>query len=196
VERLPLDAVHEALLVARNHKPARIAVIGMDDVTGKAEMVQVTSWNWAPHKLVAKKVANSLPEWQQFAKNAGETADVLLILSYGGIEKGNGDHSELPDRELVAWLEKESKALPVGICPTYVEDGGGLAITPAPMDFGQQAMSMALKWLESPKGSQPPAVTSSPHFKVGVRESLLNSRGISMPAIYIEAARVNGALFR
>lgn len=193
VEQLPLDAVRDTLLTARNGKAARIAVLGMDDVTCRAELAQVQSYNWAPHRLVVTRAVNSFPDWQQFTRQVADKADVLLVLSYGGLERGNGDRRELPGNELAVWLEKNAESLPISICPTYVQDGGGLAVTPAPVDFGQKAMQMALAWVAAGKGAAAPPVISSPHFRVGMRQSLLDARGITMPTIYIEAARIGDA---
>ena len=195
LEQLPLDAVRDAILTARKGRSARIAVLAMDDVTGRAELAQVHSFNWGPHRLTALHASNSFAEWQKFTSQVAGQADVLLIMSYGGLERGNGDHREMPRREIAPWIEKNAGPLPLGICETYVEDGGGLGVTPAPVDFGQRAMQTALKWIQAPKGTAPPPVTSSPHFRVGLRKSLLASRGIEMPQIYIEAARTGDAYF-
>ena len=195
MENLPLEAVRDTLLTARNGKSARIAVLAMDDVTCRAERAQVNSFNWAPHTLVAVKAANSFPEWQEFTGQMAEKADVLLILSYGGLERGNGDKREIQGKELAEWIEKNSRPLPISICPSYVEDGGGLSITPSPTDFGQKSMQMALAWVEAGKGLPPPPVTYSQHFRVGMRGSLLSARKITMPPIYVEAARTADAWF-
>jgi hypothetical protein len=195
VEQLPLYAVSDALLTVRKGRSARIAVLAMDDVTGRAELAQVQSFRWGDHRLTAFQASNSFTEWQKFTSRVAGQADVLLVMSYGGLERGNGDHREMPRKEIASWLEKNAGPLPLGICETYVEDGGGLGITPAPVDFGQQAMKMALKWIESPKQAPPPPVTSSPHFRIGLRSSLLNARGIELPPIYIEAARIGEAYF-
>lgn len=194
VEHLPLDAVSEALLTARNGQAARIAVLGMDDVTGRAELAQVQSFNWGPHRLAAVHASNSFAEWQKFTVQTADQADVLLVMSYDGLVRGKGDQQMMPRRDIASWLEKNASQLPLGICETYVEDGGGLGITPAPVDFGEKAMQMALKWVVSPKGAPPPVI-SSPHFRVGLRSSALAARGIEMPAIYIEAARIGEAYY-
>ena len=195
VEQLPLDAVRDALLTARKGISARIAVLALDDVTGRAELAQVQSFNWRPHRLAAVHVSNNFTEWQKFAVQISGQADVLLVMSYDGLKRGNGDERDMPRKETATWIEKNSGPLPLGICETYVEDGGGLGITPAPVDFGQQAMKMALKWIQAPKGNEPPNVASSPHFRVGLRSSVLAARGITMPPIYIEAARIGDAYF-
>lgn len=195
VEKLPLDAVHDALLTALRGKTARIAVIGMDDDTGRAELAQVLSFNWAPHRLTLLQAHNNFAEWQKFTLQAADQADVLLVLSYDGLERGNGNHSLMPRAQIGEWIEKHSRALPLGICQTFVEDGGGIGIAPAPLDFGQQAMEMALNWIGAPKGAAPPPVSTSPHFRVGLRSSLLAARGVVMPPIYIEAARIGNTYF-
>lgn len=194
-ERLPLDAVRETILVVRKGKAARIAVLAMDDLTGQAELEQVTAYHWGSHRLVATKASNSFHEWQQFIQNQADQADLLLVLSYDGLVRSSQDRQTVPHNEIAAWIEKNAKPLPIGLDTTYTEDGGGLSITPAPGDFGEKAMTMALHWLSSPKGTAPPeAMNGSPHFKVGIRNSLLEARGIELPAIYLEAARVNGSL--
>jgi len=195
VEQLPLDAVRDAILTARKGQPARIAVLSMNDVTGRAELAQVQSYSWGPHRLAAVHASNSFAEWQGFITGVAGQADVLLVMSYGGLIRGNGDDRQTPRQEIAMWLEKNAGPLPIGICETYVEDGGGLGISPAPVDFGQQAMKMALKWIAAPKGSTPPPVTSSHHFRVGLRSSVLAVRGVTMPPIYIEAARIGDAYF-
>ncbi len=194
-EQLPLDAVRDTLLTARGGKPARIAVLGMQIPTCKAELRQVQSFNWAPHQLVATQMANDFTTWQQFTARMAEQADVLLILSYGALERGGGEKREVSGTEMASWIEKNAKPLPISIYPTYVEDGGGLEISPAPADFGKEGMQMALKWVAARKGAAPPPVSSSPHFKVGIRQSLLDARGITMPPIYIEAARIGDDYF-
>jgi len=193
-ERLPLDAVRETILVIRKGKAARIAVLAMDNLNGQAELGQVTAYHWGPHRLVASKASNSFQEWQQFIQNQADRADLLLILSYDGLVRSSQDRQAVPPSELVVWIEKNAKPLPIGLDTTYTKDGGGLTISPAPSDFGEKAMTMALQWLNAPKGAAAPEVSSSPHFKVGIRNSLLQVRGIELPAIYLEAARVNGSL--
>ena len=195
VELLPLEAVRDTLLTIRKGRDARIAVLAMDDVTGRAELAQVQSFNWGPHHLTAVHASSSFTEWQKFTVQVADQADVLLVMSYGGLKRGNGDGRELLRKEIATWLEKNAGPLPLGICDTFVADGGGLGISPPPIDYGEQAMLMALKWIEAPKGSAPPPVTSSPHFRVSLRSSILAARGIKMPPIYIEAARIAEAYF-
>lgn len=195
MEQLPLDAVRDTLLTARNGKPARIAVLAMDDETSRAELAQVRRHNWGPHTLTAVQVKNSFAEWREFVQRMADKADVLLVLSYGGLERGDGNREEIPGTELAAWIEKNSKPLPISICPSYVKEGGGLEVAPSPYDFGQKGMQMALKWVEAGRGTAAPPLALSPHFRVGIRKSLLSARGITMPPIYIEAARTADAFF-
>ena len=195
MEKLPLDAIRDAIHITLKGKPARIAVVAMDDETCRAELAQVQSYNWAPHRITAVQAKNSFPEWREFISGLAERADVLLVLSYGGLEKGSGSREEVPGTELVSWIEKNSKPLPISICPAYAEDGGGLEVAPSPSDFGLLGMNMALKWVEAGKGAPPPSIQSSHHFRIGMRKSLLEARGIIMPPIYVEAARTAEAWY-
>ncbi len=195
VEQLPLDAVREAILVARGGQPARIAILAKDDITGRAELEQAKSYAWAPHRLVGHRGENTFEGWQGFISRMADSADVLLVLSYDELKRSAGTSGMVPRGEIVDWIERNSRPLPLGICDTYVQDGGGLSITPAPVDFGEQAMRLALQWIAAGAGSPPPPVGTSHHFRVGLRRRPLAARGVTMSPIYVETARLGDAYF-
>jgi len=194
-EQLPLDAVRDAAFLVHNGNAVRIAALSVDDETGRAELAQVKSFAWGPHRLVASYGAKTFSEWQQFVERMADKADILLVLSYDDLKRKESDSRVVPRTESVVWLEKNARPVPISICPAYVENGGGLAISPSPSDFGQKGMQMALQWVAARKDAAPPPVAVSFHFKVGIRKSLLAARGITMPPIYIEAARIGDAYF-
>lgn len=193
LERLPLAAIREALLTLRNGEPARLAVIGLTDPTGFAEIHQVQAFDWSPHRLVAAQVLPDFAAWQQTIPRLDSLADVLIVLSFSGLPQGGGVSRPTSVEEVASWIETHAKALPIGVDTTFVEGGGGLAIAPSPREMGEVAMQMSLDWLRDVANGQPaaPPVVTGRHYRVAVRESALRARGIALPSIYLEAARLD-----
>ncbi len=194
VERLPLAAVCDALSAIRAGRPLRIAAVGAANDTGRAELAQVESFDWAPHTLVAIRAATDTADWRRFVETDAATADVLLVLSYAGLDGPDG--RPVDERELANWVEESARPLPIGLHAGYVFDGGGFAISPPPVATGRLAMTLALDLLDSPSGhaSQLPPPAISDHFDVAVNRRRLDRRQVTLPPIYIEAARAAGSL--
>lgn len=193
LEQLPLAAIHETLLTLRNGQPARLAVIGTVDPTGVAEMQQVQAFDWSPHHLVATRALPDFAAWKQAIPQLDAQADVLIVLSFRGLSQGRGSSSPTAGKEIASWIETHAKALPIGVDTAFVEGGGGLAIEPSPREMGEVAMQMSLAWLRAVAEGQPaaPPVVASMHYRVAVRESALRARGVVLPSIYLEAARLD-----
>jgi hypothetical protein len=94
LERLPLPAIRETLLMLRNGQPARLAVIGPATPTGFAEIHQVQGFDWGPHRLVAAQALLDFAALQQAVPRLDSLADVLLVLSFGGLPKGGGQAND------------------------------------------------------------------------------------------------------
>jgi hypothetical protein len=193
LERLPLAAIRETLLTLRNGQPARLAVIGLADPTGFAEIQQVQAFDWGPHRLVAAQVLPDFAAWQQTIPRLDSLADVLIVLSFGGLPQGGGVSTPTTVQEVASWIETHAKALPIGVDTTFVEGGGGLAISPSPREMGEASMQMSLDWLRDVAKGRPaaPPVVTGRHYRVALRESALRARGVSLPSIYVEAARLD-----
>jgi hypothetical protein len=194
-EQLPLAAARDALLAIRPGQATRIAALAVNNETGRAQLEQVQAFDWAPYRLTLAETVDNFVDWRAFVGRAAEQADILLVLIYRGLERGDGDHQAVPGTEIVEWVETHSTLLPLGFPENYVGDGGGLGISPAAPDFGQSAMKLALRWLDQPAGSAAPQVTTSTHFRVGVRASRLASRHLQLPPIYVEAAWLGNNYF-
>jgi hypothetical protein len=177
----------EKLLVPQ--RSLRVAALARDSETGRAELAQVKQFDWSPHQLGPVKAVNSLVEWQDAVRALAGEVDVLLVLSYRGLQRSPDSPELVPGPELAKWLEDESVPLPIGLHVDYVVDGGGLSLAPAPTNYGSNAMQMALEWLEPARKGALPASRRSPHFDVALRIARLNVRGLSLPPIYAEAAR-------
>jgi hypothetical protein len=59
--------------------------------------------------------------------------------------------------------------------------------------MGELAMQMSLTWLRDVASGRPaaPAVITGRHYRVALRESALRARGVTLPSIYVEAARLD-----
>jgi branched-chain amino acid transport system permease protein len=115
-------------------------------------------------------------------------------LSYAGLPLHDGDPVVADGPAIAAWTEEHSRPFPLGLHGAYVTHGGGLAIAPSPHDYGFLAMEMALDWVDPSNGSAPPPLVTSAHFDVAVGAARLKARGIPVPPIYLEAARMGDRL--
>ncbi len=193
-EVLPLAAIRETLLLARQGKPARLAVIGNTSPTGKGELRQVQAFDWAPHKVVEVHTLADFTAWQAAVTGTEGSADVLLVLSHDGLKAGPASREIVAGEKVVRWVETHAKPLPVGIRAEYVERGGGLGIAPSSRAIGEAAATMAVTWLKSTSSAAPP-ITEGRHYSVAIRDAPLLSRNVTLPSIYIEAARLNNLYF-
>ncbi|MES2280722.1 MAG: hypothetical protein V4542_04855 [Pseudomonadota bacterium] len=193
-EVLPLAAIRETLLLLRQQKPARVAVIGNTSPTGKGELRQVQAFDWAPHTLVELQSPADFASWQAAVKGLDGRADVLLVLAHDGLKAGPASRDIVAGTTVVRWIEAHSKPLPVGIRAEFVERGGGLGIGPSSRAMGEAAATMTMTWLKSASASAPPLADGT-HYSVAVRDAPLRARNVSLPSVYIEAARLNNLYF-
>ena len=194
-EILPLAAIRDALRMTKDGKPRRLAAIGMDSATGRAELAQVRAFQWGPSTLVAAELVSDFDQLQRFVQARSADTDVLLVLSYAGLRVPLSESSAADGKQIAQWIEANSVPLPVGLQVAYVTDGGGLGFAPAPHDVGERAMAMAIDWVDPSNGTAPPTMVTSEHFDVAIRDEKLRTRGVVLPPIYIEAARLGGRYF-
>ena len=190
VETLPLAAMGELLLQARQGLPARLAVLTDTSPTGAGQLKQVQAFNWAPHSLVAVHASNDFSAWQSAVKAMDGKADAVLVLSYNGLQTSPTQTAVVAPTDIIAWLERHSKPLPLGTGISYVAYGGGLSVAPSARAMGEVASASALQWLKAKPGDQPPPVTQSTHYSIAMRAAALRARKLALPSIYTEAARL------
>lgn len=173
----------------------RVAAVARDNETGRAELEQVAAFDWSPHLAGPVAAARDWVQWQKQVRRLADEADVILVLSYHGLPRGGGHAEWVSGEELALWMEQESERLPVGLHVGYVADGGGFSIAPAPLDYGEGAMRMALEWLDPVRRGRLPAAWRSVHFDVALRAGKLTQRGLHLPPIYAEAARAGNDFY-
>ncbi len=191
VEVLPLAAMAELLLQARQGQPARLAVLTDTGPTGAGQLKQVQAFNWAPHSLVAVHSSDDFSAWQNVVKAMDGKADAVLVLSYNGLQTSPTVTAVVAPTDIIRWLERYSKPLPLGTGISYVEYGGGLSVAPSARSMGEVASANALQWLKAKPGDQPPPITQSTHYSIAMRAGALRARNLALPSIYVEAARID-----
>jgi hypothetical protein len=190
IETLPLAAMRDTLLVARQGRPARLAVLAQTGPTGSGQVRQVKAFNWAPHQVVAVHSLGDFAAWQGAIEANKEKADAVLILSYDGLASGPGAQRPVPSGEIARWIETHAKSLPIAISAGYVEQGGGLSVSPSPREMGETATQSALSLVKA-RPANPAPISNSNQYRVGIRAAALSARGVTMPSIYVEAARLD-----
>ncbi len=193
-EDVPSEAIVELLRLIYGSKPLRVAVLGIDDITGQAEMARLLEDDWGTNIVGPTRLVKDLVQWQAFVTHEAQEADVLIVLSTDML---SGDQPEafLPEKTVIEWTEANSRVLPIGIRDSYVRFGGGLAVTSASSTYGRLAMQLSLEWMRRGLDAAAPAPLVAEGFNVAMRVSVLNARGIALPQVYQELARASGSLY-
>ncbi|WP_322992751.1 hypothetical protein [Limnohabitans sp.] len=194
-EQLPLQAMNRLLEQMHPTKSLNIAVVGVDDLTGRAEMEQVLRYDWGHHRIKAQALVGNFEAWRAFVSGPARGADILLVLTTDKIPAVPGSRRMAPEADVNAWTEQHAVPLPMGVRASYVRFGGGLAVSSSPTELGAKAMEMALRQLANPE--QRPSASSQVNssYDISIRRSAWVRRGFKPPEIYLEAARAAGQLY-
>ena len=191
-EKLPFTGIKKAILDLPMKRWPRIWAVGSNTVTGRAEIEQFKSMNWSPLNVANVRLVSTTREWKDFSSRIPES-DILIALNSKGL--ANSEENISSDNHTDQWTQKDAKNLVIGTQIEFVKDGGALSFSPPADDYGEQAISMALDWLDQRQTPGPPKPVESNHFSVSARPSALERKGIELPQIYIEAARASKQLF-
>lgn len=191
-ERLPFNGVRDAVTTLFPGRRPTVSIIGVDSITGRAELAQVQSFDWGPVVLKSTQLVTTGSAWRDAVAAAGDS-DVLVVLSCQDLPDG-GD-AVFTAANAAQWTQDHAKPLPIGTQVDFVVNGGALSFSPPPDDNGRNAIQLALDWLDARQTPGPPPPVESAHFEVALRQGALAGRGVALPAIYLEAARENGNLF-
>lgn len=193
-DRLPVVALEGLFAVIRPTGGLRLAVLGSDSDQGRDLGQSIGTQAWPNQRLVSNQRVTTWAQWQAAVQNANRRADILLISDVYGLRRTPGGPL-VPPGEVVSWTEAQTKRLlPIGLLVDYVPLGGGLAVIPSARYLGTMTMESVLRWLEPSLRSGTPAIHLADHFDIGLREQALQRRGVVLPAIYREAARLSGQL--
>lgn len=189
-ERLPLATMRDLFQYVKQGQPVRIGVLGDTGPTSKGQLQQVQAFDWGPNRIVSTQTLGDFPAWMSAVQALEGKVDVLLVLSHGSLPKTPGATTTVPEAEVIRWVETNAKPLPMGMDIEYVLHGGGLAVAPSAKSLGEIAATAALAWLKGESGEPPRMVSQDTRYSMAVRLAALQARAISLPSIYVEAARL------
>ena len=194
-EPAPLAPIVAVLDEVGAGAPMKIAVLGIDDITGQAEMKQVLNFDWGKHHLLAHALVPHFEDWKQFVSGPAQGADALVVLSIDKVPEKSQGLATVPESQVVGWTESNSKPLPIAVRDSFVQMGGGLAISVPPSELGELGLNMALARLAETKQSSELDTITTVAFDVSLRQSVLEKRKVELPEIYRQAARAAGRLY-
>ncbi|MES2583263.1 MAG: hypothetical protein V4627_11155 [Pseudomonadota bacterium] len=189
-ERLPLATLRDVLQYVKQGQPVRLAVLGDTGPTSKGQLQQVQAFDWGPHSVVSAQTLGDFPAWQAAIKALEGKADVVLVLSHGSLPTAPGARTTVPAADAIRWIETHSKPLPIGTDIEFVQKGGGLGVAPSAKSMGEVVATDALVWLKGKPSAAAPLASQDTRHSMALRASSLQARGISLPSIYAEAARL------
>lgn len=193
LERLPLGAIREALLITDHFKALgrspRLLYLGDKSESVGGDARQVQAFDWAPVQLTRVSRAGTWPEWQAQVEAAGQEADVILLTGYRRLARSATDKSLVPAHEVVEWTERHAHVPVISGNGFYTEEGGMLSIGTSPYEQGEVAAAIALQIaLEGKKPDSIPIIAGN-QFIVAMSGSKMKARGFTLPRVYEAAAR-------
>ncbi len=194
-EPVPLAPITALLDEIGRAEPLRIAVVGINDLTGTAEMKQVLGHDWGRHRLVSHALVPHFEAWQQYVQGPATQADVLLVLTIDKVPAGAAGMVMARESDVTLWTETHSAPLPIGVRHSFVQMGGGLAASVPPDELGGLAIQMAFEHLAKPHAQQTLKSVTATAFDISMRQSILRKRQVQLPEIYVQAARAAGHLY-
>lgn len=194
IESMPTGGIIEVLNVLKPDASLKVAVIGINDLTGQSEMQLIEASDWGRHILGPTLLADDFSAWQTFVEGPASTADILIVLTTDLLKKDIGGDF-VSEKELVEWTQSNARPFSLGVRLSYVRYGGGLAVAMPGSVFGRRAIEMSLKWLEGGLDAPPPPLDKPSDFDVGIRAAILNQRGLVLPNVYRELARSSGSFY-
>ncbi len=196
LERLPLAALKDALLILAANRPrtgpVRVAFLGdrSETVAGDARWVQ--AHDWAPLALVDTVLVDDLDAWNQAVDRLSATADFIVTSNYRRIAQKTGSKELVPAADLIAQTCQRSRIPLIGTNAFFVDDGGMLAIATSPLEQGEVALGMARQILDQHHLAKDIPVQHTRDFVVALSLSRLKASGLVLPRIYEATARASG----
>lgn len=192
-EHIQINAMVELLSLLHAEKNIRYGVIGIDNPTGRARLDQIRSFPWKKNAIDDAILVSDFHAWKSFILNH-QDLDVLFILNFDGMNYSPSKPEIMPINELISWTEENSHPLPISVENKYVRYGGGLAFEASPRRFAEIAVSQTRKLLD-PGNTDLQIDQNVSEFEVALCISSLKARGITVPTIYLESARLAGTLY-
>lgn len=191
----PHQSLLELLENIRGGTNLRITVLGSDTDLGRDLGATFESRPLGTNRIRGVHYASTWTQWQRIVQQSNQDSDILLVTALHGLRDGRNGQV-VPTEKVVKWTEVEAKRLqPIGLTFDYVPLGGSLSVVPSAYYQGAMAMDSVLRWSEPSRKNAMPTFSLDDHFDVGMRIERLKQRGITLPLIYREAARLSRQLY-
>lgn len=171
-EEIPVAAIREVLsLIFRQER--RIYYLSDDSITSKTLEKNMLSQPWGSYELVAHKRVSTFEEWKAAVKEAGKTADILLVSVYHSIRDGK---NYVNTKKLVSWMNNNSKIPVVGVYESFIIDGGMIAIAISGLEQGYSAAWLAFNIIEKKIAIDEIPVLRGKSFTLYINKNALHKR--------------------
>ncbi len=166
---------------------AGVTMLNDASPTGMTESRNFETIDWAPFTPSPPVNAATEADWRAAVMQANADDKMLLIANYQNVVDAEGD--PVPPRDLIAWTERHAKLPVLGANTNFVADGGMLTAAIAGSEQGRVAMGLAIAAVE---GDAPHRRVEAEQFLIGMNQSLVRKRDLTLPSIYEAFSREIG----
>ncbi len=190
-----------------DHKPVSIQILSDNSSTALAELplfesLRDVTFTNVPLKWNPIQIAKTPDEWKQYVAEANQSQSMLLVANYGAMKSQQAD--------IIGWTEKEAAYPMLGAATDFINDGGMLTFAVPGYEQGEVSITLAIKVLNGASISslisscradkmlngallaEPRPFCSAKQFLVGMNQSLVDKRKLSLPLIYQSFSRQSG----
>lgn len=184
LERLPLDALKEALSSLPKRFGDTVRIINMGDESGtvRKDEEAILKFNWGPQvALIDSILVHSFEEWKEAIENVNKRADALFLTNYRNIHRTKAPDSPLvPPQEVMAWTMQNTHIPVIGANGFVVEDGADFALGTSPFEQGELAARKAVALLEGKEPREVP-IEQGQYFMVFFAGKTKGSLSVETP---------------
>jgi len=191
-EQIPVKAIREILsLMFRNQK--RIYYLSDNSAAAQTLDKSVTEEAWGSFELVAHKRVDTFVQWKAAVNEASKTADILLVSVYHSILDGK---KAVEPKQLISWMNRNSKIPVVGVYEGFIIDGGILAIAISSLEQGYTAAWLAFNIIEKKLTIQEIPLLHGKTFSLFMQKEKLLQRfpDVHIPVILDAFSKSHGSL--
>ncbi|PUB18499.1 hypothetical protein [Yoonia sediminilitoris] len=185
------------LAVSDDGEVAGIQMLNDGSVTGQSENTQMRRYREnnpdAIYPISDPLAAGNLAAWQESVRAANAANQMLLIANYKQVRGVDGN--PVPAEELIAWTEQMAKLPVLGANTDFVADGGLMTVATSGIEQGVVAMNKVLALIsgdDGPEECRTREVCTARQYLLGMNQTLVRKRNLSIPSIYEAFSREIG----
>ncbi|MCI4624838.1 MAG: hypothetical protein L3V56_02650 [Candidatus Magnetoovum sp. WYHC-5] len=174
------------------HNVPRIFYLSDPSESLKIFRIFMDTFDWKPFNYIGSYEANDYEDWKKAVLENADKTDYIIVANYRKLPKTSKKEDEnkfASAKEVMEWTEKNSKMPVIGINVFNVEDGAMLSVGVSPYEQGEVSAQMAVDIIEGIKQPKDIPIKLNEQFIIALRKSIMQGRGIELPAIYEAFAR-------